>query len=93
MNANAITTAPNIRDTRQSLRRTISPSAFAVVTLMGLIASAVAIAALAQWTDIDLWLADLDIRDWDVALASSLIYLGKGRISTKGSERFFCHGV
>lgn len=59
MNANAITTAPNIRDTRQSLRRTISPSAFAVVTLMGLIASAVAIAALAQWTDIDLWLADL----------------------------------
>ena len=37
----------------------MSPSAFAVITLIGLIASAVAIAALAQWTNIDLWLADL----------------------------------
>ena len=59
MNANAITTAPSIRNTRQLLRRTMSPSAFAVITLIGLIASAVAIAALAQWTNIDLWLADL----------------------------------
>ena len=62
MNANAIatsaaTSAPN--PTQQSRRLPLSAPLFASIALIALIASAVAIAALAQWTDIDLWLADL----------------------------------
>ena len=68
MNANAIatsaaTSAPN--PTQQSRRLPLSAPLFAsialiaLIALITLIASAVAIAALAQWTDIDLWLADL----------------------------------
>ena len=62
MNANAIatsaaTSAPN--PTQQSRRLPLSAPLFASIVLITLIASAVAIAAIAQWTDIDLWLADL----------------------------------
>lgn len=65
MNANAIatsaaTSAPN--PTQQSRRLPLSAPLFAsivLIALITLIASAVAIAAIAQWTDIDLWLADL----------------------------------
>ena len=62
MNANAIatsaaTSAPN--PTQQSRRLPLSAPLFASIALIALIASALAIAAIAQWTDIDLWLADL----------------------------------